>query len=509
MDPYTDADPEYRSTPLHFRVPPPSVYTCPQPGRHPGAQQYSNQPPHQPRQIPSNMSHPTQNRSYNNEGMRDGRRPLPPQQRNPQHHSTEATRDKAPVYQQQQPSQQAGQKVQVDVRQRVEFLEGGRGMGSQKLRMVVGEKPETVDFDLFSMGAVMTRLMEMKKKLVGVPHELVTAARSRANPYERVSNSLFINRAAVKLAYLDVLCNLTGSPVSSAGVFRFADLCGGPGGFSEYVLWRKRTSGEAVKGWGISLKTGKGEDWALDKFHPDTDVENSFSVCDGVDGSGDLLKEQNIREFARLIDQATDGNGVDLVTADGGLCFEGKEQDQEWLMRRLLLCQIISMLLILRRGGVFVCKLFDISLPFTAGLVYILHSIFDRITIVKPLPSRPANAERYAVCHGNREKNPIELVDYLLKVNVTMERGEEVVGIVDLEEMQKDEAFLDYLQALNMKIAVGQTNSIQEMLKHVENPELGPSVNQEEVRRQCFKEWRLPVDEVRHIKFAPGLSANT
>lgn len=34
----------------------------------------------------------------------------------------------------------------------------------------------------------------------------------------------------------------------------FADLCGGPGGFSEYILRRRRQLGLSAKGWGISLR---------------------------------------------------------------------------------------------------------------------------------------------------------------------------------------------------------------------------------------------------------------
>lgn len=38
--------------------------------------------------------------------------------------------------------------------------------------------------------------------------------------------------------------------------FLFADLCGGPGGFSEYLLLRRRQLGLPARGWGISLRGG-------------------------------------------------------------------------------------------------------------------------------------------------------------------------------------------------------------------------------------------------------------
>ncbi len=42
-----------------------------------------------------------------------------------------------------------------------------------------------------------------------ISHEKFTEARQKSNPYEKVGNSIFMNRAAVKLACLDSLVGLT------------------------------------------------------------------------------------------------------------------------------------------------------------------------------------------------------------------------------------------------------------------------------------------------------------
>lgn len=50
-------------------------------------------------------------------------------------------------------------------------------------------------------------------------------------------------------------------------------------------------------------------------------------------------------------------------------------------------------------GGHFVCKTFDLFTPFSVGLVYLLYLCFDRISLFKPVTSRPANSERWgSVC---------------------------------------------------------------------------------------------------------------
>ena len=48
-------------------------------------------------------------------------------------------------------------------------------------------------------------------------------------------------------------------------------------------------------------------------------------------------------------------------------------------------------------GGNFVCKLFDLFTPFSVGLVYLMNMIFERVAIIKPVTSRPANSERYLI----------------------------------------------------------------------------------------------------------------
>lgn len=73
-------------------------------------------------------------------------------------------------------------------------------------------------------------------------------ARTRSNPYETIGSVIFLNRAAVKMANIDAVFDFmftnpkkpSGEPaVDKKDLLYFADVCAGPGGFSEYVLYRK------------------------------------------------------------------------------------------------------------------------------------------------------------------------------------------------------------------------------------------------------------------------------
>lgn len=80
-----------------------------------------------------------------------------------------------------------------------------------------------------------------------------------------------------------------------------------------------------------------------------------------------------------------------------GFSVEGQENIQEILSKRLYLCQTLCAMNILRSGGSFVCKLFDVFTPFSVGLLYLLYRSFDEVCLHKPHTSRPANSERYVL----------------------------------------------------------------------------------------------------------------
>ena len=175
------------------------------------------------------------------------------------------------------------------------------------------------------------------------------------------------------------------------------------------------------------------DDWKFHKFHEMADVNGRFEACYGVTNDGNVYKSENLRDFQRQVLEGTNGRGVDLYTADGGFCVDGNENYQEVEVKRLVLNQFLCMLCVLRKGGNFVCKIFDVFTPFTAGLLYILHRHFESFALVKPITSRPANSERYVVCKNFLEQKPT-VIDYLFDVNAQFDAKpaeEDVIQVVD------------------------------------------------------------------------------
>ena len=99
----------------------------------------------------------------------------------------------------------------------------------------------------------------------------------------------------------------------------------------------------------------------------------------GMEGDGDVFKEQNIRAFTKYVLDNTHGLGVHFMMADGGFTVEGQENIQEILSKQLYLCQFLVAMNIVRTGGHFVCKLFDLFTPFSVGLVYLMYRSFEQV----------------------------------------------------------------------------------------------------------------------------------
>jgi len=118
----------------------------------------------------------------------------------------------------------------------------------------------------------------------------------------------------------------------------------------------------------------------------------------GKDDTGNLYNLENIKHFRKEV--LEDGGKVDLVTGDGGLDFSINFNCQEQLSFHLIFCEIVSAFSVLKTGGSFVLKMFDIHTSNTLQLIFLLSNYFDEIILTKPYTSRPANSEKYVVCKG-------------------------------------------------------------------------------------------------------------
>lgn len=282
-----------------------------------------------------------------------------------------------------------------------------------------------------TLSTLQRQLLEIKRKLwpsaercsqacFSSPHKEFTNARRLCNPMEPLGegrahglNKMFMNRAAIKLANVDALLDfqLTSTEVEN---FMFVDLCGAPGGFSEYIIKRlqaTRSSG-SCRGYGMSLtgenEHGRGAHWKLDHFHEQTGAfQTNYRVSGGTDGTGDIYRWENTMAMMEGIKHEYQSAGLPptkahLVMADGGFDAQRDSECQEALAQKLVICEMAAGLYLLELGGILVVKMFGFQTSLVRAAMHSMSDYFESISALKPISSRPASSERYVVFAGFR-----------------------------------------------------------------------------------------------------------
>lgn len=359
------------------------------------------------------------------------------------------------------------------------------------------KKTSVEEETMFCNPEILRKILEGKSIFDNLSEKQFLDARTKSNPFETIKNAIFQNRAAMKMANIDAVFGFMFTnfiPSQQEEILYFADLCAGPGGFSEYILWRKKWK---IKGFGFTLKDPEsGSDFKLDKFlsAPCESFDPHYGKG-GYEGNGDITDPENINEFQSYVNSCTGDKGVHFVMADGGISVEGQENIQEILTKQLVLCQYLCALSILGKGGNFICKVFDMFTPFSIGLFYLLYRCFDKVCLFKPITSRPANSERYIICEKLREKNTA-VRDYLYAVNLKLIELKQnhseldIISIVPNTLIEKELLFKDYILAFNDSFGLNQILHLKKLQYFVKNTNLF-DVRQNEIRLECLRLWKV------------------
>ncbi|KAJ2762949.1 hypothetical protein H4S06_000369 [Coemansia sp. BCRC 34490] len=364
------------------------------------------------------------------------------------------------------------------------------------------------------------------------------AARRQTNMYADLiplpSSPRFVGASAVALAHLDFLVSVVAMYLGRGGgalpSFRFADLGSERGGCAEYVLWRAATSkgrpahtvsGEAdafsVHGWyfdtnghrGLqeaSAVADAGSGLSLGDMHEQCDAANRLTVVAQADastagGGSAITSEANIDAFVRQVQAETSrapgdsqAAGIDLVVGEACYSQDDLAMDHEKGQYTFTLAQTTIALQVLRPGGSFVFRLFDITTPPTAEMLFVLSACFESVDIVRSLVSRPTSSERFVVC---RRLRAIDTQWAALHMRTALNRinsgNFKLSHILSWTKVMDDHRFVSSLREANTEIAHAQLA----MLKGVAEITLGHkqvvdrSLEQKSAATRCLDEWGL------------------
>ncbi|KPI89366.1 methyltransferase putative ensangp00000010174-like protein [Leptomonas seymouri] len=304
----------------------------------------------------------------------------------------------------------------------------------------------------------------LKTRLDSIPPAIYTATRNKLFPLAVSGEQRhFSNRAGHKLlesmestgVWMDLDKRLRGKSKKRPRELVFADVCGGPGAFSQSLFQAGRHKGwKRIHGYGMTLGGVSGLDWYNHLLK-----SPRFTCTYGLDGTGDVFKLSNIECFASLTEKAP----LLLVVADGGFNVDFAVANyQETISSRILYGQWLAALKLLRKGGCFVLKLFDTFSPLSRAILYLSCFLYGRVHVAKPRHSRVVNSERYLVCvdyHGYPDEDWSSYLDeYYEKGFVD---NEHVPEFIPAEWCLQDAVFSADVREMNTVVAENQKAALQ------------------------------------------------
>ena len=113
----------------------------------------------------------------------------------------------------------------------------------------------------------------------------------------------------------------------------------------------------------------------------------------GASKTGNLFLKENL-----LFCYEKYGSHMEYITGDGGFDFSVDFNKQEELSTKLVVAQILFALVLQKKEGVFILKIFDIFKFLSIELFFLLSICYENVFIYKPYTSRIANSEKYIIC---------------------------------------------------------------------------------------------------------------
>ncbi|KAJ3000491.1 hypothetical protein HDV02_005356 [Globomyces sp. JEL0801] len=349
----------------------------------------------------------------------------------------------------------------ITIQQTVSFIRKNQDVDPQlwkDLKNIVIQKAKLQDYNQFSHKSLNDKILEIKNQFRTIDPSQLSKARLVSNPYEGIGSSCFMNRSAVKMANLDKLFGLL--PKTQTTKFNFADICSGPGGFTEYIFWRCNKRRVPVHGYGLTLHGNQDFNLSNMVFQPPA---GSFTPHYGKDKTGDIYHNENILDFSKAVLQGAP-IGVDLVLADGGFSVLGDEQYQEEHSKQLLLTQILSIYI--------VCM--NLTHPSPQDLIDYLMQVNSKLNDLKP--DKRSNSSGHKR-HQNgfiskQEKIDLELLD--------------MTDFLSIDNIIKVDDFIDPIEG-----TVKQKEALDDLLAYATQTQV-EGWDKVGIASQCCKEWDIP-----------------
>jgi 23S rRNA U2552 (ribose-2'-O)-methylase RlmE/FtsJ len=296
-------------------------------------------------------------------------------------------------------------------------------------------------------------------KKIGNPYELIYTTYNKKKKNDSISLYSPISRSYFKL--WEIFYNFdVFEQFNKNEKYIYAHLAEGPGGFMEATYnYRSKILSTQNLGdifYGITLKP-------TNDYVPDWNkIKKVFNNSPNINIEyGNLYNIDDVNNYLKIFKKKK----AHFATADGGFDYSTDFNRQEVNSCKIIYSETVIALNVLRKGGSFVCKVFDLFSYSMVQIMYLLYSVFEKVIIYKPETSRPANSEKYIVCinfHDNiSQENKNKLIENI-KVwdDITNEENTAM-----FENIKIDADFLHKLSEHNLKYIEYQMHYLKNTIK--------------------------------------------
>ncbi len=298
-----------------------------------------------------------------------------------------------------------------------------------------------------------------KMKKIGNPYELIYTTYNKKKKNDSISLYSPISRSYFKL--WEIFYNFdVFEQFNKNEKYIYAHLAEGPGGFMEATYnYRSKILSTQNLGdifYGITLKP-------TNDYVPDWNkIKKVFNNSPNINIEyGNLYNIDDVNNYLKIFKKKK----AHFATADGGFDYSTDFNRQEVNSCKIIYSETVIALNVLRKGGSFVCKVFDLFSYSMVQIMYLLYSVFEKVIIYKPETSRPANSEKYIVCinfHDNiSQENKNKLIENIKVWNdITNEENTAM-----FENIKIDADFLHKLSEHNLKYIEYQMHYLKNTIK--------------------------------------------
>ena len=159
-------------------------------------------------------------------------------------------------------------------------------------------------------------------------------------------------------------------------------------------------------------------------------------------------------------------NSTEFITADGGINLFEEYNNQEALVTKLILLECIYAIIIQKKHGNFILKIFDIFTKPTVEIIYILTFFYEKVYICKPLTSRTANSEKYINCINFKYTTTKPLYKLFRNIIININKNKYIKNILSIEVPL---SFLETIEIINSIIIKQQIMTVYNINNLCEN----------------------------------------